>query len=245
VAAVTEGQQWGWTSWRTLVAGVGGLVLVAVALLRSRRHPRPAIAVGLWRHRRYALTNATAFVFGASMFAWLLAGPLWLDTMWHYSVLRSAGAMTVGAIASMITAVLAGRAPATARPALAVAGSLLFAASTGYMASGMWDATPSFWAAWVPAGIVGGSGVGVVITVLGATAAAALPPQQFAAGVGTNVTARQSGGALGIALLAAVFAARPQAPLSAFHTLFAVCAVIAVAAAIIAAIPVRSDKAVA
>ncbi|WP_019930148.1 MFS transporter [Nocardia sp. BMG111209] len=243
VAAVTEGQQWGWVDWRTLTAGIGGAGLLAVALWRSRRHPRPAIAVGLWRSRSYALVNATAFVFGAAMFAWLLAGPLWLDGMWHYSVLKSAGAMTIGAIASMVTAVLAGRATADRQRLLGVLGAVMFAAATLYMSTGVWDATPALWQAWLPAGILGGGGIGLLITVLGTTAARSLPPQRFAAGVGMNVTARQSGGALGVALLAAVFAAHPGAPLTAFHTLFAVCAVIAVATAVLAAVPARAEEA--
>lgn len=240
VAAITEGQQWGWGSWRTLAVGLGGLLLLAAALLRSRRHTRPAIAVELWRSHRYAVVNATSFVFGAAMFAWLLAGPLWLDAMWRYSVLESAGAMTFGAVASMITAVVAGRAPETWQRWLAVLGALMFAASTLYMSTGFWDTTPELWRAWLPAGILGGGGVGLTVTVLGAAAARALPPQQFAAGVGMNLTARQSGGALGVAALAAVFAAHGDAPLTAFHILFAVCAVIALAAAAVAAIPTRT-----
>ncbi|MFD0000611.1 MFS transporter [Nocardia sp. NPDC127526] len=242
VAAVTQGQQWDWGSWRTLACGLGGLALLALALWRSRRHPRPAIAVGLWRHRRYALVNAVAFVFGATMFAWLLAGPIWLDAVWHYSVLTSAGAMTVGAIAAMVTAVLAGRAPEQWNRPLAVVGALLFAASAFSMSTDAWNATPAFWSAWVPAGILGGGGIGLLITVLATMAARSLPPRQFAAGIGMNLTARQSGGALGVAILAAVFAANPEDGLAAFHTLFAVCAAIAVAAAVLAALPVRTEE---
>ncbi|AYF75725.1 MFS transporter [Nocardia yunnanensis] len=239
VAAVTQGQQWGWGDPRTLACGVGGLALLALALWRSRRHPRPAIAVTLWRSRSYARVNAVAFVFGATMFAWLLAGPLWLDTLWHYSVLRSAGAMTVGAVAAMAGAVVAGRAPGSWQRGLGVLGALLFAASTFYMSTDAWDATPALWTAWIPAGLLGGSGIGLLITVLGTIAAESLPPQRFAAGVGMNLTARQAGGALGVAILAAVFAAHPAQPLTAFHTLFAVCAGIAVAAAVLAALPVK------
>ncbi|MFE3255369.1 MFS transporter [Nocardia sp. NPDC059229] len=242
VAAVTQGQQWGWGAWQTLVTGLGGLVLLGLALWRSRTHPRPAIAVGLWRSHHYALVNAVAFVFGATMFAWLLAGPLWLDTMWHYSVLQSAAAMTVGAIASMVTAVLAGRAPVPWQRWLGVLGAVMFAASTLYMSTGSWDATPALWTAWVPAGLLGGGGIGLLITVLGTTAARSLPPHRFAAGIGMNLTARQSGGALGVAVLAAVFAAHPTQPLTAFHTLFAVCAGIAVATAVLAALPIRAEE---
>ncbi|GAB93779.1 MFS transporter [Gordonia rhizosphera] len=241
VAAVTEGQQWDW-DWRTWLCVGAGAVLLAVALVRSRRHPRPAIPVGLWRNREYALTNAASFVFGVTMFAWLLAGPLWLDAIWGFTVLESAAAMSVGAIAAMVGAVVAGRASADTQRSLGVIGALLFAASTLYMSTGVWGADPALWSAWVPAGVLGGTGIGMAITVLGTSAASSSPPQQFAAGIGMNLTSQQAGGALGVAILAAILAADPGRPLTAFHTLFAVCAAVALAAAACIAIPTRPNS---
>ncbi|MGY2019148.1 MFS transporter [Nocardia gipuzkoensis] len=243
VAGVTEGQRWGWTSAGTLAALIGGGLLVVAALARSARHRDPAVAVDLWRSKSYALANATSFVFGAAMFAWLLAGPLFLDAIWGYSVLGSAGAMTIGAVASMVTATVAGRVGSpTVRRWLGVLGALMFVACTVWMSTDAFGSTPALWSAWIPAGVLGGGGIGFVVTVLGTAAASSLPPQQFAAGTGMNLTARQVGGALGVAVLAAVFAARTDDPLGAFHTLFAVCAGIAAVAASLAALPARTPS---
>ncbi|WP_280251946.1 MFS transporter [Nocardia abscessus] len=243
VAGVTEGQRWGWTSAGTLAALIGGGLLVVAALARSARHHDPAVAVDLWRSRSYALANATSFVFGAAMFAWLLAGPLFLDAIWGYSVLGSAGAMTIGAVASMVTATIAGRVGSpTVRRWLGVLGALMFVACTVWMSTDAFGSTPALWSAWIPAGVLGGGGIGFVVTVLGTAAASSLPPQQFAAGTGMNLTVRQVGGALGVAVLAAVFAARTDDPLGAFHTLFAVCAGIAAVAACLAALPARTPS---
>ncbi|WP_454199766.1 MFS transporter [Nocardia sp. Marseille-Q1738] len=243
VAGVTEGQRWGWTSAATLTALIGGGLLVVASLARSARHHDPAIAVELWRSKSYALANATSFVFGAAMFAWLLSGPLFLDAIWGYSVLGSAGAMTIGAVASMVTATVAGRVgSATARRWLGVLGALMFVACTAWMSTDAFGSTPALWSAWIPAGVLGGGGIGFLVTVLGTAAASSLPPEQFAAGTGMNLTARQVGGALGVAVLAAVFAARPDDPLGAFHTLFAVCAGIAAVAACLAALPIRTPS---
>lgn len=243
VAGVTEGQRWGWTSAATLTALIGGGLLVVAALARSARHHDPAIAVELWRSKPYALANATSFVFGAAMFAWLLSGPLFLDAIWGYSVLGSAGAMTIGAVASMVTATVAGRVGSrAARRWLGVLGALMFVACTAWMSTDAFGATPALWSAWIPAGVLGGGGIGFVVTVLGTAAASSLPPRQFAAGTGMNLTARQVGGALGVAVLAAVFAARPDDPLGAFHTVFAVCAGIAAVAACLAALPIRTPS---
>lgn len=243
VAGITEGQRWGWTTPGTLVVLGVGAALALAALRRSVRHPNPALAVDLWRIRPFALANAASFAFGAAMFAWLLAGPIFLDTLWGYSVLDSAAALSVGAVASMVTATLTGRitAPATRRRA-GVLGVLMFVAALVWMSTDMFGPTPALWSAWVPAGVLGGGGVGIAVTVLGATAASALPPHRFAAGTGMNLTARQLGGSLGIAVLAAVLAAQPDDPQSGFHSLFLLCAGFAVVAACLIAVPSRQES---
>ncbi|MFD6400323.1 MFS transporter [Nocardia sp. NPDC060249] len=241
VAAVTEGQSWGWTAPGTLAALFGGLALTVFALIRSRRHANPAVAVSLWRDRQFAMANAGSFLFGASIFAWLLAGPLFLDAIWGYSVLESAAALTVGAVASMVTAVVAGRmtTPAGQRW-VGVLGALMSTAALVWMSTDAFGPEPALWTAWIPAGVLGGGGIGIVVTVFGTAAASSVPPQQFAAGIGMNVTARQVGGALGIAVLAAIFSATTDDPLHGFHLLFAVCAAINLAVALLLAVPSRA-----
>ncbi|MFD4432209.1 DHA2 family efflux MFS transporter permease subunit [Nocardia sp. NPDC058497] len=238
VAAVTEGQSWGWTAPGTLVALIGGTVLVVYSLVRSLRHPDPAVAVSLWRNRQFALANAGSFLFGATMFAWLLAGPMFLDEVWGYSVLQSAAALTVGAAASMVASMITGRiTSASGQRWAGVVGALMYTAGLGWMSTDAFGPDPALWSAWIPAGLLGGGGVGVVITVLGTAAASSVPPQQFAAGIGMNTTARQVGGALGVAMLAAVLTAVSDNAVRAFHTVFAVGAVLGVASAVLLAVP--------
>jgi len=248
VAGVTEGQRWGWNSPATLLALGLGAVLVA-AVLRSARQgaagdsARSALAVELWRSRPYALANAASFVFAAAMYSWLLAGPLFLDAVWGYSVVGSAAALTAGAVASMVTASIAGRITTNGPRRWAGAlGALMFAASALWMSTGAFGPDPALWSAWIPAAALGGGGIGLVLTTLGTAAASSLPPEQFAIGIAMNLTARQVGGALGVATMAAVLAAHPGDALTGLHTHFAVCAVIAVSAAVLTALPTRSEQ---
>ncbi|MFI8183665.1 MFS transporter [Actinacidiphila glaucinigra] len=235
VASLTEGDSWGWTSARTLGLLAGGLALGAFAVLRSRRHASPAIATELWKSRKYAVVNGVSAVFGVSMFAWLLAGALFATGVWHWSIMEAAGAMSVGAVASMVTSTIAGRAsePAAHRR-LVILGALMFAACTSLMGSDFLGPDPDFWGAWVPTGLLGGGGLGFAVTSLSSIAATALPPLQFAAGVGMNLTARQIGGALGTAMLAAIMAAHSAPGIDAFHDLYRVCTAVTVVAALAA-----------
>jgi len=62
----------------------------------------------------------------------------------------------------------------------------------------------SFLAFWLPVGTLIGIGMGAITTGTSSAAALSVPADRFAAAAGLNQTARQVGGALGIAALAAV-----------------------------------------
>ncbi|HEV2370652.1 MAG TPA: MFS transporter [Streptosporangiaceae bacterium] len=236
VAGLTEGQTWGWLDARTLGLLIAGLALVAAALLRSHKHPAPAVNMGLWQSRRFAICNITYFVFGTAMFAWLLSGALFTTSVWHWSILTTAGALSIGAVVSMVTSVITGRVKNQSWHGWLIAlGALMFAAACALMSTGLLNASPDFWGVWVPASLLGGGGLGFGITGLGVAAATSLPPIQFAAGLGMNLTARQVGGALGIAGFAAIMS-RHAILLDNFHTLYRACAAVALLSAVIALI---------
>ncbi|MFA1550230.1 DHA2 family efflux MFS transporter permease subunit [Actinomadura chokoriensis] len=235
VAGFTEGDGWGWGSPATIGVLGGGAALGVLSLLRSRRHPAPAVEIGLWRSGRYAVCNVTAFLFGTAMFPWLLANPLFATQIWHWSILESAAALTIGGVAAGVTAKLAGRIvdPAGHRWLIA-AGTVLFAAGTGLNGSDLFLYEVRFWDAWVPVGVLCGAGVGLVMTAVSAAAATALPPPRFAAGLGLSLTVRQLGGALGIAGLAALLASRSVTDVETFHTIYLLCGGIGLAAGVAA-----------
>jgi EmrB/QacA subfamily drug resistance transporter len=235
VAALTEGERWGWGNAKTVGLLVSGIVLALIALLRSRGHAAPAIDTSLWSSRRFAASNVVSAIFGISLFAYLLAGALFAIGIWRYSILEAAGALSVGAGAAMVGSVIAGRVSSpSAQRVLVVVGTLMFAGCTAIMSTDVFGTEPQFWAAWFPTGLLGGTGLGFAVTALSSTAATALPPMRFAAGVGMNLTARQLGGALGTAGLAAIFAAHGAIDVDAFHTLYRVCTVVSVVAAVAA-----------
>lgn len=246
VTALTEGDKWGWSSVWTIGVLVIGLVLAAAAWMRSRKHDAPSIDVSLWTSKKYAMCNVASAILGASMFAWLLGAPLYAASIWHWGILETAGALTIGAVASMTGSTIAGN---NKKPSMqrwtAVIGILMFAASNAIWASSLFGAEPNFWGAWVPSGLLGGGGLGLSLTALSSAAATAVPPMKFAAGVGMNLTARQVGGALGTAMLAAIMASHAHpGSVDAFHSVYAVSTVIALLAAV-AALGVVDPKPVA
>jgi EmrB/QacA subfamily drug resistance transporter len=204
VLGLTKGGDWGWGAPSTVAAMVIGLALVIVAVARSRRHPVPAIPVSLWSSRTFAVANLTSLLAGAALYAWLLAGPLYLTTFWGYSVLRAGLAVTPGALTSAIAAIMVGkRVKLELQPAV-VAGALVAFAAVGIWIWAGLGLQPAFLAVWLPAGLIGGAAFGAALTGLSTAAAISVPPAHFAGGMALNTAARQIGGALGVAAMAAI-----------------------------------------
>src|SRR5215208_5474349 len=109
VLGVTEGQTWGWGSAATITSIAAAVVLAALALLRSARHARPAIEIGLWSNRTYASANVVSLLFGVGLYASLLLGVLYLVQVWRYSELEAGLAMTPAAVFSAVVGIAIGR----------------------------------------------------------------------------------------------------------------------------------------
>lgn len=232
VLGVTQGSAWHWTDPRTLACVAGGLVILAAAVARAARHPRPGLEVGLWRSRPYAYANVVSFLFGMLLYPWMLIGVLYLTQIWQYSELRAGFAMTHGAVVSAIAGLTVGKFARRIDPRTAVAvGALLLAATALWMGLAVPE-EPAFLALWLPTGVLLGIGTGAVSTGVSSAGALSVPPIKFASATGLNLTARQVGGALGIAALATILARHPGDSTDGFAQLFFLIAGLAVLTAV-------------
>ncbi len=64
--------------------------------------------------------------------------------------------------------------------------------------------TPEYLKIWLPGTLIVGLGIGLTFPVLSAAAVSSLEPARYAVGSAVNQTARQVGGALGIAILVVI-----------------------------------------
>jgi EmrB/QacA subfamily drug resistance transporter len=198
---IAQGPEWGWGDPATLGLLGGAVVATALALRRSFTQPAPALETSLWREPRFAAANLASLLYGAALFPWMLIGVLFLITIWGYSPLEAGLAMTPGAFVAAIVALAAAR-RTTPRPAVTI-GALTLAVA-GALCVFTLPATPSFLTFWLPVGVLIGVGMGAITTGISTAAALSVAPERFAAAVGLNQTARQVGGALGVAVLAAL-----------------------------------------
>ncbi|MGH2907481.1 MAG: MFS transporter, partial [Solirubrobacterales bacterium] len=216
VLAIVEGNSWGWTSATTLACIAGGIALAATAILRSRTHERPAIEISLWRVPGMSIVNLGSLLSGVTFFSFFLGGTLFVTSVWHYSVFEAGLSLTPGAISCMFVAPLAGAlASRIGERWIIVAGSAVMAGANYWLATNI-SATPDFVGLWLPAGLVAGVGIGLLFPALASAAVRDMPPQKLGSVIALNMTARQLGGALGVAGLIALITSSTGSPVDLF-----------------------------
>jgi EmrB/QacA subfamily drug resistance transporter len=230
---VSRGAAWGWADLRTLSAIAGGLAGLAVVLVRSRSHPAPAVEVGLWRSRTFALANLASLIYGAVLFSWLLVGVLFLTQVWGYTPLETGLAMTPGAVAAALIALGCGPLVARHGPRPVVLAGLATLAAAGVWVVLAVEDAPAFVALWLPAGTLVGVGMGAIATGMSSAAALSVAPAQFAAGVGLNQAARAVGGALGVAAMATILRGTDPAAAASYLGVYEMCIILLGAAAVV------------
>ena len=214
VLAISEGPSWGWSSGRVVACFAAAAVLGAAFLYRSAHHAAPVLDLTLFSARSFSVANAATLLYAMGFFAMLLGNILFLTSVWHYSILRAGLAVTPG---PLVVAVVSGPA---GRIAARVGFRRVLLAGTACFAGGLvWYATrigadPSYLARWLPATLITGLGIGLTFPVLSAAAVSSLHPERFAVGSAVNQTARQVGGAIGVALLVVILGT-PHTPAAA------------------------------
>lgn len=235
VLALSEGATWGWSDPRILGALAAAVVLGAAFVRRSRRHPEPVVDPALFRDRSFLTANTATFVYAAGFFAMLLGNILFLTGVWDYSIMRAGLAVTPGPLVVALVAGPAGKlASRVGFRSVLVAGALCFAGGLVWFVARV-DGTPAYLAHWLPGTLIVGLGIGMTFPVLSAAAVSSLPPHRYAVGSAVNQTARQIGGAIGIAVLVMILdtSSGPADAVGRFHRLWAFAAATALLSGLI------------
>jgi EmrB/QacA subfamily drug resistance transporter len=222
VLGITEGPTWGWPSAPVVGCFVGAAVVGTVFLFRSARHPEPVLDLTLFRARSFSVANAATFLYAMAFFAMLLGNILFLTSVWHYPILEAGLAVTPGPVVVALVSGPAGR--AASRVGFR---RVLLTGFTVFVCGLVWFATRvgvqhDYLATWLPGTLIIGLGIGLTLPVLSAAAVSSLHQNRFAVGSAVNQTARQIGGAFGVALLVVILGA-PHGPADAldnFHHLW-------------------------
>jgi EmrB/QacA subfamily drug resistance transporter len=247
VYGIVNGNEVGWSSVQTLGTLAAAAVLLAAFLVIESRVPAPLMPLGLFRLRNVATANVVGVLMAGAMFAWFFLSALYLQLILGYSPLEVGlaflpatlimGAFSLGLSAKLVMR-FGIRAPL-------VTGMLLFTVGIALFARAPVDG--SFVVDVLPSMIFLGFGGGMSFNPLLLAAMSDVAPTEAGLASGVVNTAFMMGGALGLAVLASLAAARTDTLVAAgdgeivalnggYHAAFLAGAVFAIAGALIGAL---------
>ncbi len=232
--ALVQGEAWGWTSARTLGCFAGATLLLPLLVRRGLRHPHPALPVRLFAVRSFSVATAGTLLFGIAFYGQILCNVLFLNGVWHYSILRTAVAILPSPLVAAAVAPFAGRlADRYGYRVVVVPGAASFVVASLWLA-GATGLHPDYLTHFLPAAFFAGISIGAAFSTLGAASSQSLPPEQFGVGAAVSAMARQLGAVIGVAVLVAVLGSpSPAHVLGAFHDAWHVTAAAALACTVV------------
>ena len=250
VYAVVNGNEAGWTSVQTIALLAAAAVLLAIFLLIEARVRAPLMPLSLFRLRNVATANVVGVLWAAAMFAWFFISALYLQLVLGYSPLQVGlaflpanlimAAFSLGLSAKLVMR-FGIRAPLAIGLLLAAIGLALFAFS---------PVDGNFVVHVLPGMLLLGLGAGMAFNPVLLAAMSDVEPSESGLASGVVNTSFMMGGALGLAVLASLAAARTESLISAgvqssvalnggYHVAFVIGAVFAAAAAVLSAALLR------
>ncbi|HET7799611.1 MAG TPA: DHA2 family efflux MFS transporter permease subunit [Humibacillus xanthopallidus] len=201
---IVQSDQWGWASAPTVGVLVGGLLVLAWFVSRTLSVPHPALDLRIFARPSVRWANIATAAFTIGFTAMFFALIQFMLTVWHYGVVRAGLAMMPGPIVVMVLAPQFGRVAARhGQRALLVPGGLVYAAGGAFLLTRV-GPEPAYAAQVLPASLLAGLGVALVIPQLTSAAVQGLPRDEFGSGAGVNQAIRQLGATFGVALTVAL-----------------------------------------
>jgi EmrB/QacA subfamily drug resistance transporter len=207
LACIWGGDRYAWGS-PTIVALIAGGVALALALVaRERRGPDPIVPLNLLRMRPVAVSSVALFLTTAALFSITVFVPLYLQTTTHATPTQAGLLLVPMMIGITVSTNLAGLAMSkTGRyKRYPIIGLALMTVALVLLAAVV--PHPSRTAIAIGL-VVFGLGFGMVGQVLIAAVQNSVPREQLGIAMATTTFFRGLGGAVGAAVLGAIFAAR-------------------------------------
>lgn len=208
VYAVVNGNGAGWTSGQTLGLLGAAAALMGLFLVIESRVASPLMPLGLFRLRNVRTANIAGVLWAAAMFAWFFISALYLQLVLDYTPLQVGlaflpanlimAALSLGFSARLVMR-YGFRLPLAAGLGLAAAGLALFARA---------PVGGGFWLDVLPGMVLLGVGAGIALNPMLMSAMSDVDPQDSGLASGVVNTSFMMGGALGLAVLASLAAAR-------------------------------------
>ncbi|MEU2908937.1 MFS transporter [Streptomyces massasporeus] len=207
VYGLVRGPADGWTSSLVLTGLFAGGALLAGFILYSTRAKNPMLPMRLFRSRAFAGINAASLLMFLGMFGSIFLLSQYMQGVLGYSPTEAGLRMLPWTGMPMLVAPIAGILADRigGRPVVAT-GLFLQALGLGYMA--VVATTDASYGSQLPALIISGIGMALYFAPASHLVMSSVRPSEQGIASGSNNALREVGGALGIAVMASIFAAQ-------------------------------------
>jgi len=193
----------GWGSAAVLVPLAVGVVLLGLFVLVEAREPQPMLPLGLFASRQFSAANAVTFVVYAALGGLLFLVPVVLQVAHRYSPVAAGTSLLPVTFIMLLLSSRSGALATRIGPRLQMSvGPLVLAASlllfTRISDSG------DYLTAVLPAVVVFGFGVAIMVAPLTATALAAVPADHAGVASAVNNDVARAAGLIAVAVLPAL-----------------------------------------
>ncbi|NED16044.1 MFS transporter [Streptomyces sp. SID9124] len=204
---IVQTEEAGWTATATLVPLLGGPALLALFVLVETRTARPLMPLRVLGARAVASANVAMLVIGSATFSMWYFMTVYAQNVLDYSALQAGLALMPSSLAVVVGSKSAPRLMArVGAKNLALIGTVVAAAGFG------WQSTMTVHGSYLTAvclpGVLMMAGAGLASTPLASLATSGAAPGEAGLVSGLVNTSRTMGGALGLAVLSTVAAAR-------------------------------------
>jgi MFS family permease len=251
--AIAQAPRVGWGAGRTIAELAVGVALLGAFLVIESRGEAPLMPLRIFRLQTLAGANAVGFLLGASFYAFIFIGTLYMQQVLGYSALQGGFAWAATGVASMLFAGI------SQMLVTKISAKLVMAFGMTVLAAGI------FWTAQAPvhghylADLLGpfllGVGMGTAFTFIPIQIAALAGVAEREAGLASGLiyTTQELGGALGIAIASSIAASHTTtlvrggdtlrvALTGGFHSALWVCGAIALLAIPVTFLLIRTDE---
>lgn len=204
---IVQTEQSGWTAPATLLPLLGGLAVLGVFVAVEKRTAAPLMPLKVFRSRAVSAANVAMLVCGSASFAMWFFMTVYAQNVLSYTPFQAGLALIPSSLSVIVGSKLAPRLMARAGARnVAVIGALV--AATGFGLQTTMTADGTYLTSILGPGILMMAGVGLAATPLASLATSGAEPGDAGLVAGLINTSRTMGGALGLAVLSTVAAAR-------------------------------------
>jgi EmrB/QacA subfamily drug resistance transporter len=193
----------GWGSASVLAPLAAGVVLLGLFILVEAREPQPMLPLGVFRSRQFTAANAVTFVVYAALGGLLFLVPVVLQVVHGYSPIEAGVSLLPVTFIMLALSSRSGALAARIGPRLQMSvGPLVLAASLALFTriGGSGD----YLTAVLPAVVVFGFGVAIMVAPLTATALSAAPADHAGIASAVNNDVARAAGLIAVAVLPAL-----------------------------------------